>query len=100
MDLYIASVCKGKVDLDDHALKARYGELAPTQLGKNYGLSGDRVLLRQGSVVETLQAICDELDPAIVVIGTLARHGIEGKLIGNTAEQLLDVIDADLLTIR
>jgi universal stress protein E len=99
MDLYIASVCEAEVDLDDHALRARYGELAPTQLGKTYDLGGDRVLLRQGSVVETLQAICAELDPAIVVIGTLARHGIEGKLIGNTAEKLLDVIDADLLTI-
>jgi universal stress protein E len=99
MDLYIASVCEDEVNMDDHALRARYGELAPTQLGKTYDLSGDRVLLRQGSVVETLQAICDEVDPAIVVIGTLARRGIEGKLIGNTAEKLLDIIDADLLTI-
>jgi len=99
MDLYIASVSQGEVNLDDHALRARYGELAPSQLGKTYDLGGDRVLLRQGEVVETLQAICAELDPAIVVIGTLARQGIAGKLIGNTAEQLLDVIDADLLTI-
>jgi universal stress protein E len=99
MDLYIASVCEAEVNPDDHALSARYGELAPTQLGKTYDITGDRVLLRQGSVVETLQAICGEVDPAIVVIGTLARRGIEGKLIGNTAEKLLDVIDADLLTI-
>jgi universal stress protein E len=99
MDLFIASICETEVNLDDHALRSRYGELAPKQLGKTYDLTEDRVLLRQGNVVETLQAICDEVDPAIVVIGTLARRGIEGKLIGNTAEKLLDVIDADLLTI-
>jgi universal stress protein E len=46
-----------------------------------------------------LQAICEETDPAIVVIGSLARSGIRGKLIGNTAEKLLDVVVADLLIV-
>jgi hypothetical protein len=32
-------------------------------------------------------------------MGTLARRGIRGKLIGNTAEKLLDGIEADLMTI-
>jgi universal stress protein E len=56
--------------------------------------------LRQGSAVETLQAFCDETDPAIVVIGSLARRGINGKLIGNTAEKLLDIVVADLLIVN
>ena len=33
-------------------------------------------------------------------MGTLARTGIQGKIIGNTAEKLLDRIDADLLTVN
>jgi universal stress protein E len=56
--------------------------------------------VRQGNVVETLQAICAESDPAIVVIGSIARRGISGKLIGNTAEKLLDSVAADLLIVN
>ena len=36
----------------------------------------------------------------MVVTGSLARTGLKGKLIGNTAEKLLDVVDADLLTVN
>jgi nucleotide-binding universal stress UspA family protein len=32
-------------------------------------------------------------------MGTLARRGIKGKLIGNTAEKLLDILEADMLTV-
>ena len=35
-----------------------------------------------------------------VVIGSLARRGISGKLIGNTAEKLLDIVVADLLIVN
>ncbi len=41
-----------------------------------------------------------EVDPSIMIMGTLARTGIKGKLIGNTAEKLLDIVDADLLTVN
>ena len=50
-------------------------------------------------MVETMCAICDEIDPSIVIMGTLARTGIRGKIIGNTAEKLIDRIEADLLTV-
>jgi nucleotide-binding universal stress UspA family protein len=33
-------------------------------------------------------------------MGTLARTGIKGKLIGNTAEKLIDIVDADLLIVN
>ena len=47
-----------------------------------------------------LEALCAEIDPSIVVMGTLARTGIKGKLIGNTAEKLLDLTRADVLTVN
>lgn len=100
MDLYLASAWQGNVNLDDPVLRERYRELSLGQEGDGYDLGGDRVLLRRGKAVETLQSVCAEIDPAIVIIGTVARRGIKGKLIGNTAEKLLDVITADLLTIR
>ncbi len=33
-------------------------------------------------------------------MGTLSRSGISGRLIGNTAEKLLDLVEADLLTVN
>ena len=56
--------------------------------------------IAQGSAVDTLQAFYEETDPAIVVISSLARRGISGKLIGNTAEKLLDIVVADLLIVN
>ncbi len=51
-------------------------------------------------MVEALRAICEETDPSIVIIGTLVRTGIRGKLIGSTAEKLLDIVTADLLIVN
>ena len=75
-------------------------EVTPEQLGELYDVDPSRIKLRQGRIVQTLQEICDETNPSIVVMGTLARTGISGKLIGNTAEKLLDIIDADVLTVN
>jgi nucleotide-binding universal stress UspA family protein len=69
-------------------------------LGELYDVDPTRVILRQGNITQTLQDICNETDPSIVVMGTLARRGISGKLIGNTAEKMLDIVDADVLTVN
>jgi len=57
------------------------------------------MILRQGSTVKVIEQICAEFKPELLVIGSNARTGISGKLIGNTAEKLLDVVDVDILTI-
>jgi universal stress protein E len=100
MDLYVACAYVDTIDREHLPLASRQFEVSPESLSKSLDLAPERILLRQGSVVETLQAICEETDPCIVVIGTLARRGISGKLIGNTAEQLLDIVNADLLTVN
>ncbi|MDH3636606.1 MAG: hypothetical protein OES20_18095 [Gammaproteobacteria bacterium] len=99
MDLYIASVYSSEIDSEHLPIKTHGHEVTTDQLGKLFDIKPERVLLRQGSTVETLRAICDEIEPSIVMIGTLARTGIKGKLIGNTAEKLIDIVDADLLTV-
>lgn len=99
MDLYIASAWQAAISRDHLALESHHGEIGPKQVGEAYDIVEERVFLRKGAVVETLQSICAEVDPCIVIVGTLARRGISGKLIGNTAEKLIDTIEADLLTI-
>lgn len=100
MDLYIACAYADSIDTEHLPLKTHGGEVTREQLGELYDVDPSRVHLRQGDIVETLQEICDDTAPSIVVMGTLARRGIRGKLIGNTAEKLLDIVDADVLTVN
>jgi len=100
MDLYIACAYADMIDTEQLPLKIHGGDISSEQLGEIYGVDPPRVVLRQGGIVETLREICSETDPSIVVMGTLARSGISGKLIGNTAEKMLDIVDADVLTVN
>ncbi len=100
MDLYIACAYTDAINREHLPLKSQGHEIGSEQIGELYNIDPERVLLRQGDTIETLQTICDETNPSIVIIGTLARTGVSGKLIGNTAEKLLDVVDADLLTVN
>ena len=100
MDLYIAAAHRGEIDADNLPVKGHGHQVSLQQLGELFDVDESRVYLRRGKTITTLQGICDEIDPSIVVIGTLARSGIKGKLIGNTAEKLLDLIEADVLTVN
>jgi universal stress protein E len=100
MDLYIACAYTDAIDSEHLPLKTHGHDVTRTQLGELYDVKPERVLLRQGNTVETLKTICNEIEPSIVIMGTLARTGIKGKLIGNTAEKLIDIVDADLLTVN
>ena len=100
MDLYIACAFQDQVDDARLPVNGHEGEISQQQLAEIYNLDPARIILRRGSTIETLGEICDDTDPCIVMLGTLARKGISGKLIGNTAEKLLDIIEADLLTFN
>ena len=100
MELYIAAAHRGAIDADNLPIKGHGHEVSLQQLGELYEVEESHIYLRQGETIATLKGICDELDPSIVVMGTLARTGISGKLIGNTAEKLLDRIEADVLTVN
>ncbi|MCP4392326.1 MAG: universal stress protein, partial [Gammaproteobacteria bacterium] len=100
MDLYIAAAHKGAIDADNLPIKGHGHRLDVEQLGELYQVDASRICLRQGEAITTLKGICDEVDPSIIIMGTLARTGVRGKLIGNTAEKLLDLVEADVLTVN
>jgi len=58
------------------------------------------VHLRRGSAGEVIPALADELDVEVVVIGTIARSGVPGFFIGNTAETVMGRLRSSLLTIK
>ncbi|MDC1287719.1 universal stress protein [Gammaproteobacteria bacterium] len=100
MDLFLGCAWVNSINREQLVLVTHQQAVGAEHLAQLFDIAGERVFLRQGSVVRTLQAICAESDPAIVVIGSLARSGISGKLIGNTAEKLLDTVGADLLVVN
>ncbi|MBY4677763.1 universal stress protein [Marinobacterium arenosum] len=44
--------------------------------------------------------VAKQLDASLVVIGTHARGGLKGVLLGNTAEQVLDKLETDIMVLR
>lgn len=69
------------------------------KLAEIFDLGVNQMLLRQGNTVETIHNISEDINASIMVLGSLASSGIAGKLIGNTAEKLLDLVNADIVTI-
>lgn len=59
-----------------------------------------RVHIGVGPAMDVILEQVGELDPDIVVMGTVSRSGFAGLMIGNTAERLLDRLDCALLTIK
>ncbi len=56
--------------------------------------------LSHGRPEEALVALVEKVEPAVVVMGTVARKGIAGLIVGNTAERVLATIDASLLAVK
>ena len=44
--------------------------------------------------------VAKQLDAAVTVIGTVARTGFSGALIGNTAEVVIDTLESDILVLK
>ena len=47
-----------------------------------------------------IPAIVNEKSIEVVVMGTIARTGIPGLLIGNTAEEVINQVDCSVLAIK
>lgn len=60
----------------------------------------DRIHVKRGNAGETVSEVAAEIDADLVVMGTLARSGIPGLLIGNTAERVLREVSCSVLTIK
>jgi nucleotide-binding universal stress UspA family protein len=63
---------------------------------------GSRAKLHVGREAPSraILAIHDVIAPDLAVIGTIARGGIAGLVVGNTAERLLDSLGCSLLTVK
>lgn len=65
-----------------------------------YGVSDHQLHVREGPADTAIPQVARELEAVVCVLGSVARTGFSGVLMGNTAEVVLDELDCDVLVIK
>ena len=68
-------------------------------IAERFGVNPDRVHIRDSKATDAILSVAQDTNADLLVIGTVARHGLKAALIGNTAEKILDQLDIDILTV-
>jgi universal stress protein E len=80
---------------------SRFGDQLRALLGPEaYDHLAPRFHLRKGSASAVIPALAEELQADLLVMGTLARTGIAGLFIGNTAENILEQVQCSVLAVK
>jgi nucleotide-binding universal stress UspA family protein len=58
------------------------------------------VYVDSGRPSEVILSAVEDFEPELLVIGSIARQGLAGLLVGNTAERVLRSVDCSVLTIK
>ena len=68
----------------------------------NYDLQGlaFKTHLLKGDASEVISKLAHKKGIDLIVMGTVARTGIPGFFIGNTAEKILTKVDCSVLTVK
>lgn len=98
------SVLAQDLDLvDGHALERRVQRKLARQieaLAAEYALPANRIKLKAGPPERVIDGMASKLKATLVVMGTLGRKGMKGRLLGNTAEKVLHANRANVLALR
>lgn len=80
-------------------IEARYREQCKA-FQAEYDVSDERLHVEEGPADVLIPYTAEKLKAAVTVIGTVARTGLSGALIGNTAEVVLDTLESDVLVLK
>ena len=80
-------------------IAARYLDEAQKYI-RLHGMSAEQVHVDEGPADTLIPRVARKIGASVVVIGTVARTGISGALIGNTAEVVLDQLASDVLVLK
>lgn len=103
-ELYGAAMLQGHMSADDLMAQAgahydeAYGKL--TQICEAWPLTPERVHLLEGGTEKVIAEFADQSGSDILVMGSYARTGLKGMLLGNTAEMLLDNLMCSVVTLK
>ncbi len=80
-------------------IEARYREQCYNFI-KEFELDDEQMHVKEGPADILIPEMAREMDAVVTVIGTVARTGLSGALIGNTAEAVLDAVETDVLVLK
>ncbi len=80
-------------------IEARYREQCKA-FQAEYDFSDEQLHIEEGPADVLIPFMAHKLNAAVTVIGTVARTGLSGALIGNTAEVVLDTLESDVLVLK
>lgn len=99
----LARQLAGTYDSDAHFVTA-FQDLNhapdPGQIAKNCGTPLEYIHLKKGKAADVIRDTAAELDVDLIIVGTVGRDGIKGRVVGNTCERLLDQTHSDLLVLN
>lgn len=77
-------------------------ELEPRliRLSKDHGIPLKQFRLKQGPVDKVITSEAARLKAQLLVMGTVGRKGVRAKLMGNTAESVLQKLRTDVLALK
>jgi nucleotide-binding universal stress UspA family protein len=79
----------------------RVAQMLRGQIGKQaYDYLSPRLHLPKGSARRVIPELARDVQADLVVMGTVARTGIPGLIIGNTAEAILDQLTCSVLAVK
>jgi universal stress protein E len=80
-------------------IEARYRDQCKA-FQAEYEIAEERLHIAEGPADVLIPQMAHRLNAGVTVIGTVARTGISGALIGNTAEVILDSLESDVLVLK
>lgn len=70
------------------------------ELAQLCGVDENHIHIGRGKTAEVIRQTAEKLDADLIIMGTVARDGIKGRVIGNTCERLLDQTHSDVLVLN
>ena len=70
-----------------------------SKLADRAGISYRHLHLEEGHTGPVLARLVEDAGAAVLVVGTHAREGVKGVLLGNTSERILHAVDCDVVTV-
>ena len=80
-------------------IEARYREQCKA-FQAEFDIDDARLHIEEGPADVLIPHAAHKWQAAVTIIGTVARTGITGALIGNTAEVILDAVESDVLVLK
>ena len=71
-----------------------------SSLAERFDIPVENFTVKAGEPDKAIPSIAANVKAGVVVIGTIGRSGLSGKVIGNTAEKIMGLLKTDVLAIK